>query len=102
MSTPIPPHPGTDDAAYQRARRKVGQIKGFYIHATVFCIVIGGLFLINLMTGSPWWFYWPALGWGIGLAFHGFGVFGTDSLFGADWEERKVRELMERERQRSH
>lgn len=101
MSTPSPSPSGPDADAYQRARRKVGQIKGLYAHVTVYCIVIGGLFLINLLSGRPWWFFWPGLGWGIGLAFHAFGVYGTDALFGHDWEERKTRELMERERQRS-
>lgn len=101
MSTPADPSPEPDAAAYQRARRKVGQIRGLYVHVTVYCIVIAGLFLINLFSGRPWWFFWPAIGWGIGLAFHAFGVYGTDALFGADWEERKTRELMERERQRA-
>ena len=36
-------------------------------------IVNGGLLAINLLS-SPghWWFYWPMLGWGIGLAAHDF------------------------------
>ena len=102
MPSPLDPIPDADKAAYQRARRKVAQIKGLCVHTTVYCIVIGGLFLINLLNGRPWWFLWAALGWGVGLAFHAFGVYGTDALFGHDWEERKARELMERERQRAH
>ena len=98
MTSPENLPPDVDPAAYERARRKVQQIKGLYIHASVYCIVIVGLFLINFFTGRPWWFFWPALGWGIGLAFHAFSVHGVEALFGADWEERKMRELMERER----
>jgi hypothetical protein len=90
----------SDAAAYERARRKVQQIKGLYVHAATYCIVIAGLFLINFFIGRPWWFVWPAIGWGIGLAFHAFGVYGTEALFGADWEERKLRELLEREKRR--
>jgi hypothetical protein len=101
MSTPATPPPDVDPAAYARARRKVRQIKGVHIHVTVFCIVIAGLFLINYFTGRPWWFIWPAIGWGIGLAFHAFGVYGTETLFGSDWEERKMRELIERERRKT-
>jgi hypothetical protein len=102
MSTPADPAPlDTDSAAYQRARRKVQQIKGLYVHVSVYCIVITALFLINFSTGRPWWFFWPAIGWGIGLAFHAFGVYGTEALFGADWEERKLREVLERERRRT-
>ena len=39
-------------------------------HLWSYIIVIGALFLINIMTPGPWWFQWPMLGWGIGLAFH--------------------------------
>ena len=74
------------------------QIKGLYVHVSVYCIVIAGLFLINFFASrGAWWFFWPALGWGVGLAFHAFGVYGTEALFGADWEERKLREIMERD-----
>jgi hypothetical protein len=47
-------------------RRKAG----FHRHLWSYTIVIGGLLLINILTPGPWWFQWPALGWGIGLAFH--------------------------------
>ena len=36
---------------------------------------------------------WPALGWGVGIAFHAISVFGI----GKSWEERKIRELMEKD-----
>jgi len=101
MSTPSNPPAAADQAAYERAVRKVRRIKGLYIHASVYCIVNVGLFLINFFTGRPWWFIWPALGWGVGLAFHALGVHGTEAFFGRGWEERKVRELMERERERT-
>ncbi len=39
-------------------------------HLWSYIIVITALFLINTMTPGPWWFQWPMLGWGIGLAFH--------------------------------
>lgn len=42
----------------------------FHRHLWSFIIVLGGLILINIMTPGPWWFQWPLLGWGIGLAFH--------------------------------
>jgi hypothetical protein len=85
---------------YERARRHVRAIKGFYVHAAVYCTVIALLFVINLLTSRPWWFVWPAIGWGIGLAFHALGVFGLGDWLGRDWEERKVREVLERESRR--
>jgi len=42
----------------------------FYRNLVSYIIVIGALFLINSLTAGPWWFQWPALGWGIGLVFH--------------------------------
>jgi len=41
----------------------------FYSHLWSYGIVNGAIFLIDLLTPGPWWFYWPLLGWGIGLAF---------------------------------
>jgi len=42
----------------------------FHRHLWSYIIVIGALLLINTVTAGPWWFQWPALGWGIGLAFN--------------------------------
>jgi hypothetical protein len=91
---------------YEWAR--VQAIKGFYVHATVFVLVNIGLFVINALTGGlaggVWWFYWPLIGWGIGLGAHALGVFGFGSgggPLGRDWEERKTREMMDKEEGRS-
>ena len=81
-----------------RARKHVEALRGFYGHAMIYALVIGGLFIVNHFTGGPWWAFWPALGWGIGLAFHALGVFGKNRLFGREWEERKVREYLDKQR----
>lgn len=61
----------TDDEAnrYERARKRVREIRGFYSHLAIYLIVNAGLLAINLLT-SPFslWFYWPMLGWGLGVA----------------------------------
>jgi len=89
------------EEAYLRAKKKVDAIIGFYWHLAVYVVV--NLFLIILIgvnvgfTGfGP---YATATFWGIGLVFHFLGVYGPDSLFGKDWEKRKVKEYMEKERQ---
>ena len=91
-----------DQQRYERARKRVEAIKGFYIHAAVFVLVNIGLLVINLLTGGPWWFFWPLIGWGIGLGAHALGVFGFGGggPWGQDWEERKTREFMDEERRR--
>jgi hypothetical protein len=54
------------------------------------------LFIIDWATGDGWWFYWPLFGWGMGVALHALGVFVLDRAFGAEWEERKIDELVKR------
>ncbi len=82
---------------HERARTRVKAIKGFYIHASAFVVVNIALFAINVLVGGVWWFYWPLLGWGIGLGAHALNVFGFGGRLGQDWEERKTRELMDKE-----
>jgi len=83
---------------YQKAIEKVAALKDFYVHISVYVIVNLGLFLINMMA-SPGrlWFFWPLMGWGIAVALHALRVFGSGGLSGTDWEERKIREIMENE-----
>ena len=64
----------SEQRRYERAQARVKELKGFYIHATAYVLVNIGLFVINLLTGGGWWFYWPLLGWGIGLAAHAMPV----------------------------
>ncbi len=60
---------GELDRAKQRVRDSAR--KEFFEHFRAYCIVNGGIFVINLMTGFDYpWFLWPMVGWGIGLAFH--------------------------------
>ena len=42
----------------------------FYRHLSSYIIVNGALLLMNTFSPGSWWFQWPAIGWGIGLAFH--------------------------------
>lgn len=79
--------------AFERVRK----IKGFYMHAIQYCVVIPVLFLINIMTNTDYiWAFWPMLGWGIGLASHGFRAFGVIKVLGADWEKQQVEKQLGR------
>ncbi len=87
-----------DTERYQRARRRVRQIKGFYVHGTMYVLVNGFLAAVNLASGrGVYWFVWPLLGWGIGLACHAVAVFGLGGLWGPEWEARKIREQLDRD-----
>ena len=88
----------TEEAKYQEAKERVEAIKGLYIHLIVYVVVNLLLFSINMIVSpDSLWFIWPLMGWGVGLFFHALSVFGFGPRFGADWEERKIRELMEKE-----
>ncbi len=85
------------DVRFEQARKRVRDLRGFYVHIAVYIVVISGIALINWVTDpSYWWVIWPMIGWGIGLGAHAVSVLFEGSLLGPEWEERKTRELMER------
>ncbi|TYB77127.1 histidine kinase [Bizionia myxarmorum] len=82
------------EEAYYFAKKEVEKIKGFYGNLISYCLVIPLLFFINYNTSWEFqWFWFPMLGWGMGLIFHGFGVFGYGKL----WEERKIQEILNKD-----
>ena len=52
---------------YYRAKKRVDEEKAFYGHALAYLLVNFGLFILDVMTPGEPWFYWPLIGWGIGL-----------------------------------
>lgn len=88
--TTYTPQP-TENIAYERAVKRVKELKGFYGNLISYCIVIPFLVIINLITSpKELWFYWPMLGWGIGVVAHAMNTF----AIGKNWEEKKIREIM--------
>ena len=86
-----------DDKRYQKAKEKVEAVKGFYGNLIAYCIVIPCLAILNYKTTSFPWVIFPILGWGFGLLTHGMEAFGYNPLWGKRWEEKKLRELMDKE-----
>ncbi len=83
---------------YIRAKKRVERLKGFYIHLSVYILVNIMLFIINLLSDTGnWWFLYPLSGWGIGVLIHGITTFAYGN-FGSDWEERKIKEYMEKDK----
>ena len=80
----------------EEARKRAKQLKNFYRTFGSYAVIVPFLFAINYLTGGGyWWAIWPALGLGVSLAMQGVHVFGLGLIGGKDWEERKVRELMD-------
>lgn len=91
-----------EETSYQRARHRMEEMKGFYTHLGVYLVFNLGFFLINYVTDrGDWWFIWSLIIWGIALVIHAFTVFGVGRFFGKDWEERKIRQLMDEEQRHS-
>jgi hypothetical protein len=84
------------DMKYRQAKERVAALRGFYIHLIVYVVINLLLFLINMIfSADTLWFIWPLLGWGIAIALHAIFVLGQNRILGADWEERKIQEIME-------
>jgi LytS/YehU family sensor histidine kinase len=88
--------------AYERAWQQVRAIKGFYRHLAIYLAVIAGLCVINLIfVPQKIWFLYPAATWGVGLALHGVSVWGGAFWLGREWEEKKIQEILAREKIRT-
>ncbi|MFD0860834.1 2TM domain-containing protein [Sungkyunkwania multivorans] len=85
------------DKRYQRAKERVDAIKGFYGNLISYCIVIPLLAWLNFRTTDFPWVIFPALGWGFGVLAHGLEAFGYHPLWGKRWEQKKIREYMEKD-----
>ncbi len=53
---------------------KLLQDQGFKYHLAAYVLVNAILIAVNLMHPEHIWFFWPLLGWGIGIVAHGYAV----------------------------
>jgi hypothetical protein len=83
-----------ESKAYFKAKKRVEELKGFYGNLISYCCVIPILIFVNLLYSPQFqWFWFSVFGWGFGVVMHAFRVYGYSS----GWEERKIREILERE-----
>lgn len=88
------------DESYIRAKNRVEEVKGFYSHLITYIVVNVFLAIINFFTAPGfWWFLFISFFWGIGLVAHGASVFMKRGFFSKEWEERKIKEYMEKEKE---
>lgn len=64
----------TPEQLERLAHRRAGAKLSWYIHAFVYLCVNAFLISLSLWQGRHWAMF-PLLGWGLGLALHGFVVF---------------------------
>ena len=94
----------SEQIRYEEAVKRVKKLKGFYTHALVYLVINIMLVILNIQNLNEGESYFQfknfmtAFFWGIGLLAHGFSTFLTYIILGKDWEERKIKELMEKEK----
>ena len=95
-----------------RAKNKVKELKGFYVHLVVFILVNISITSLTVMArmnagesfGTAFFSFASfstAIFWGIGLAFHAAKTFNYSPLFSKDWEERQIRKYAEQDMKES-
>ncbi len=87
------------ELAYERARKKVKKIQKFYrsLVGAIFTITIVGAVNFYVNEWKYPWFLWVVFGLGISLFFKGIEAFDW-SIFSKDWEERKIKQLIDKEK----
>lgn len=93
-----------DEIRYQEAQKRVRKIKGFYTHLIVYVVINIMIVIVNIQNLQPGESYFQLknfftlLCWGIGLLAHALSVFLPTMLLGKNWEEKKIKELIDREK----
>lgn len=97
---------------YDRAKKKVDCIKGFYDHLIVYLVINAIILLVrangipmisftsnraNLINWMDWNTYFLVIFWGLGLCIHGVYVFRYKFSFINNWEQKKLEKLLEDE-----
>ncbi|WP_299620361.1 2TM domain-containing protein [uncultured Tenacibaculum sp.] len=102
-----------EEQRYLKAKKKVKDIKGFYGHLVAYILVnlfLSAIIIVGIMNDngnsfedaiSNFGVYSTWLFWGIGVFFHWLGVFGFGNLLSKDWEDKKIKEFMEKDRKRN-
>ncbi|MCK4476588.1 MAG: 2TM domain-containing protein [Methanophagales archaeon] len=72
---------------YKKAYREIvaeDEKRGFLTHLVVYVLVNAMLIVINLLSPEDIWFFYPLIGWGIGITAH--------YLWGVRWIEKELKE----------
>ena len=87
-----------NDEKYEKAKKRVKELKDFYTNLLSYAAVNVLLIIINLVTSpKELWFYWVTIFWGIAVVLHASKVFVLKGKFlGEEWEERKAKEIMDK------
>ncbi len=97
-----------EEDKYNRARKRVECIKGFYVHLSVYLVINTAILLVIYMAilddGESFWqisHFFTAIFWGLGVLFHAANTFDLNPFFGKKWEERQIRRYLEEDEKQS-
>lgn len=98
----------TEEEKYKRARKRIDEIKGFYVHFSVYLIINTAILVLLFITtrdkGEDFWktgHFFTLFFWGIGLLFHAIHTFKLNPFFGEKWEKRQIRKYLEKDKEES-
>ena len=75
----------------------VRRVKKFYVHLMQYAVTIALLGITNILLYPRYfWVGWVALGWGLGVLFHGFKAFDAIPFLSGAWERREVERYLGR------
>lgn len=89
---------------YKEAERRVKKIKNFYVFTFIYFAVNIFILFLNYRELEPGQTIWSLkyfslpIFWGIGVVGYGMSVFLPGFLLGNKWEEKKIKELMDKEK----
>tara|TARA_R110002049_G_scaffold309026_2_gene516012 strand:+ start:2606 stop:2911 length:306 start_codon:yes stop_codon:yes gene_type:complete len=89
----------TKDERYLKARERVREEKKFYTSLLSAFFTIAIVAAVNYYINefrNPW-FLWVVFGLGISVIFKAIKIFNVIPFMGRDWEQKKIRELMNEE-----
>lgn len=99
-----------EEEHYIMAQKKVNAVKGFYTHLVIFlishCIWMYIVYDFNQFEsfyiygffGKGYGLVSSLIFWGLLILVHWYVIFGKNITFSKDWEERKVKEIMEKDK----
>ncbi|WP_055437592.1 2TM domain-containing protein [Lacinutrix algicola] len=92
-----------DQQRLDRARQRVKKIKSFYTHLLIYIVINLIVVFQNIENLEPGESYFQAHNfitftlWGIVIIIHALTVFLPNFVLGSNWEERKIKEIMEKD-----
>ncbi|MEQ6122781.1 2TM domain-containing protein [Pseudotenacibaculum sp. MALMAid0570] len=80
---------------YLNAKKRIKEIKAFYVHLIVNLVSIPIIVAVNLVFSPGFhWFWFAVVGIALATFFHWLGVFGLNNKRIRQWEDKKIKELM--------